>query len=206
MADRDRSRSRSRSPEPPIGGDAAPEDAAPPADNAGGDAPPASGDQGAAAGGGEEVKLYVGNLDYATNEDRLKEEFSQYGTVTEVFLPTERGTQRPRGFGFVTLATREAAENAISRLDQAQLDGRTIRVNESRPKGERAPQGAGGGGGGGGGGFNAAGKDEVKLCKYCWYPLFLFLWLAPVERWMKEDLRDGSRCPPAFKKCIPFSF
>lgn len=165
MADRDRSRSRSRSPEPSGGGDAPPDDSAPPADNGGGgDAPPASGDQngGAAGGSGEEVKLYVGNLDYATNEDRLREEFSQYGTVSEVFLPTERGTQRPRGFGFVTMATREAAENAISRLDQAQLDGRTIRVNESRPKGERAP---GGGGGGGGGGFNAAGKDEVKLCK-----------------------------------------
>lgn len=174
MADRDRSRSRSRSPEPSGGGDAPPEDSAPPADNGagggdggdggggGGDAPPASGggDQngGAAAGSGDEVKLYVGNLDYATNEDRLREEFSQYGTVTEVFLPTERGTQRPRGFGFVTMATREAAENAISRLDQAQLDGRTIRVNESRPKGEGPP-------GRGGGGFNAAGKDEVKLCK-----------------------------------------
>lgn len=94
----------------------------------------------------------------ATNEDRLREEFQQFGTVVEVFLPTERGTQRPRGFGFVTLATREAAENAISRMDQSQLDGRTIRVNESRPKGSSGPRGPGGTGG-----FNASGKDEVKL-------------------------------------------
>jgi hypothetical protein len=72
-------------------------------------------------------------------------------------LPIERNTQRPRGFGFVTLATREAAENAISKMDQAQLDGRTIRVNESRPKGDR-PAGAGGAGG-----FNSAGSEDVKL-------------------------------------------
>ena len=95
----------------------------------------------------------------ATDEARLREEFSQFGTVTEVFLPTERGTQRPRGFGFVTLATRDAAEKAISKMDQAQLDGRTIRVNESRPKGERRP----GLGPGGNGTFNASGKEEVKL-------------------------------------------
>jgi nucleolin len=95
----------------------------------------------------------------ATDEQRLKEEFSQFGSVTEVFLPTERGTQRPRGFGFVTLSTRDAAEKAISKMDQAQLDGRTIRVNESRPKGDRRP----GLGPGGAGTFNTAGKEEVKL-------------------------------------------
>ena len=116
--------------------------------------------------------MYLYRLDYlpllprlvplpspATNENRLKQEFSQFGTVTEVFLPTERGTQRPRGFGFVTLATRDAAEKAISKMDQAQLDGRTIRVNESRPKGDRRP----GLGPGGSGNFNAAGKEDVKL-------------------------------------------
>ena len=74
-------------------------------------------------------------------------------------MPIERATNRPRGFGFVTLSTRDSAERAISQMDQAQLDGRTIRVNESRPKGERRP----GAGPGGPSGFNAAGKDEVKL-------------------------------------------
>lgn len=104
------------------------------------------------------VKLYVGNLDYATDQEKLRVEFEQFGTVTDVFLPVEKGTQRPRGFGFVTLAERSSAENAISKMDQSQLDGRTIRVNESRPKGVAGPRGPGGQGG-----FNSAGKDEVCL-------------------------------------------
>lgn len=74
-------------------------------------------------------------------------------------MPTERGTSRPRGFGFVTLASRDAAENAISKMDQAQLDGRQVRVNESRPKGERRPGAAPAGNGA----FNSEGKPEVKL-------------------------------------------
>ena len=94
----------------------------------------------------------------ATDDQRLRDEFSQFGTVTDVFLPVERGTNRPRGFGFVTLSTRDAAEKAISKMDQAQLDGRTIRVNESRPKGERGAAGPGGSGS-----FNSSGKEEVKL-------------------------------------------
>jgi len=142
-------RERSRSPDPaPAPADEA---AAPAAAENGGGAAPAEG-----GGSGEEVKLYIGNLDYATDEAKLREEFGQFGTVTDVFLPVERGTQRPRGFGFVTYSDRPSAENAISKMDQAQLDGRTIRVNESRPKGSRAP--------GGGGGFNASGKEEVKVC------------------------------------------
>ena len=72
----------------------------------------------------------------------------------------EYGTQRPRGFGFVTLSSRAAAEEAIAKMDQAQLDSRTIRVNESRPRGESGPGGAGPGGKGG---FNASGAAEVKL-------------------------------------------
>eukprot|EP00545_Synedropsis_sp_CCMP1620_P000922 CAMPEP_0119029200 /NCGR_PEP_ID=MMETSP1176-20130426/40320_1 /TAXON_ID=265551 /ORGANISM="Synedropsis recta cf, Strain CCMP1620" /LENGTH=300 /DNA_ID=CAMNT_0006985513 /DNA_START=19 /DNA_END=917 /DNA_ORIENTATION=- len=167
---------------PPVGGgdDSAQNGGAPPADDHGvgnGDvggedaaaAPPKPDDSAGGGGGGggigEEVKLYVGNLDYATDEQRLRDEFGQFGTVTDVFLPMERGTQRPRGFGFVTLSSRESSERAITKMDQAQLDGRTIRVNESRPKGERAPGGAAPGGRGPGGavGFNAAGKEDVKL-------------------------------------------
>jgi len=166
----DNTRERSRSPEPPAEGGDAPAPAAedggapaPPADNGYGDAPKP------AEGGGEDadegVKLYVGNLDYATDKDRLKDEFQQYGTVLDVFLPVERGTNRPRGFGFVTMETRAGAESAIAKLDQVQLDGRTIRVNESRPKGSSAPGGGGGKGlgPGGAGGFNSSGKPEVKL-------------------------------------------
>ena len=142
-------RERSRSPDPASG----PTRDDGPTETNGGSAP-AGGDGGAEADG---IKLYVGNLDYATDEQKLREEFSQFGTITDVFLPVERGTQRPRGFGFVTFATRADAESAISKMDQSQVDGRTIRVNESRPKGSKAPGGAG---------FNAAGKDTVSgsLC------------------------------------------
>lgn len=74
----------------------------------------------------------------------------------------ERSTNRPRGFGFVTLSTRDSALKAISEMDQAQLDGRTIRVNESRPKGQGGDRSRGFGPGGSGG-FNSAGKEDVKL-------------------------------------------
>ncbi len=73
----------------------------------------------------------------------------------------QRDTQRPRGFGFVSIAGRDAAEKAISAMDQSQLDNRTIRVNESRPRGEGpADQGRGPGGRGG---FNSQGRSDVKL-------------------------------------------
>jgi nucleolin len=92
----------------------------------------------------------------------LRESFGPFGTVSDVFLPTDRATGRPRGFGFVTLSTRAAAESAIEKMDNTEVDGRTIRVNESRPKGSAPPRGAAGGAPGGGG-FNSGGKDEVKL-------------------------------------------
>eukprot|EP00549_Striatella_unipunctata_P009712 CAMPEP_0118711322 /NCGR_PEP_ID=MMETSP0800-20121206/24006_1 /TAXON_ID=210618 ORGANISM="Striatella unipunctata, Strain CCMP2910" /NCGR_SAMPLE_ID=MMETSP0800 /ASSEMBLY_ACC=CAM_ASM_000638 /LENGTH=250 /DNA_ID=CAMNT_0006615869 /DNA_START=16 /DNA_END=764 /DNA_ORIENTATION=+ len=104
------------------------------------------------------VKLYIGNLDYATDEKRLREEFGAFGVVKEVFLPSDRNTGRPRGFGFVTLSTQEAAEKAIAKMDQAQLDGRTIRVNESKPRGPATGRGPGGIGN-----FNSTGASEVKL-------------------------------------------
>lgn len=94
-----------------------------------------------------------------TDEARLRETFSPFGSVTDVFLPLERGSNRPRGFGFVTMATRASAEDAIQKMDNTELDGRTIRVNESRPKGSGAtPRGPGGSGG-----FNMQGREEVKL-------------------------------------------
>mmetsp|Transcript_15533 Transcript_15533/g.17907 ORF Transcript_15533/g.17907 Transcript_15533/m.17907 type:complete len:319 (-) Transcript_15533:1260-2216(-) len=135
---------RSRSPSPAPAGDSH-------GDSHGDSAP-------AAAEPAEEVKLYVGNLDFAANEDSLRETFGAHGEITDCFLPMDRESGRPRGFGFVTFSTRSAAEQAIAKLDQTDMGGRTIRVNESRPKGESAP-----GGGGGGGGFNASGGADVKL-------------------------------------------
>jgi RNA recognition motif-containing protein len=97
-------------------------------------------------------KLFVGNLEFSTSQDDLMELFSQAGTVTEVFLPTDRATGRPRGFAFVEFADPEAAEAAIERFDGYELGGRPLRVNSAE---ERRPfaggQGGGHGGGGGGG-------------------------------------------------------
>ena len=107
----------------------------------------------------------------ATDENKLRDTFGGFGNVTDIFLPVHRDSGRPRGFGYVSFETRAAAEEAISKMDQTELDSRTIRVNESRPKGEdgdfRSPggRGAGGRGAGGRGGFNSGGarSENVKL-------------------------------------------
>jgi RNA recognition motif-containing protein len=99
------------------------------------------------------TKLYVGNLSYDTTENDLQDLFSQQGPVTEVNLIQDHATGRPRGFGFVTMATPEGAEAAIRALNGADFGGRPLTVNESRPREERSggPRGSSGGGGGRGG-------------------------------------------------------
>ena len=89
------------------------------------------------------MKMYVGNLSYDTDSQGLEELFSQFGTVQEVHLPTDRESGRPRGFGFVTMGSAEEMNAAIEALDGTTLDGRNIKVNEARPR-----EGRGGGGGG----------------------------------------------------------
>ncbi len=94
-------------------------------------------------------KLYVGNLDYNTTEQTLGEAFGADGRqVTDIAILTDRMTGRPRGFGFVTMATSEDAQAAIAALNGKNVDGRPLKVNEAQ---ERAPRSGGGGGGGGGG-------------------------------------------------------
>ena len=100
------------------------------------------------------MKLYVGNIAYTTTEQSLQEAFGQYGNVDEVAVVMDRETGRPRGFAFVTMGNDAEAKQAIEQLDGAELDGRTIAVNEARPK---APRGGGGGYGGGGGGYGGGG-------------------------------------------------
>lgn len=98
--------------------------------------------------------LYVGNMAFSTTEDQLREVFSQYGTVTKVQLIMDRETGRPRGFAFVEMS--DGADQAIAALNGSQLDGRTLTVNEAKPREDRGGGGGGGrggyGGGGGGGG------------------------------------------------------
>jgi len=84
--------------------------------------------------------IYVGNMSYDTNQDRLRELFEAYGEVTAVNIITDRDTGRPRGFGFVEMATEEAAAAAIAALDGQNVDGRDLKVNEARP---RKPRGGG---------------------------------------------------------------
>jgi len=89
--------------------------------------------------------IFVGNLSFNTNEDELRQAFESYGQVERVSILTDRDTGRSRGFGFVEMANNDDGEKAIAALNGSQFGGRTINVNEARPKTERA----GGGGGGG---------------------------------------------------------
>lgn len=80
------------------------------------------------------MKIYVGNLSYSTTESGLREKFAQHGVVDEVSLPTDRETGRPRGFGFVTMPNDDEANAAIEALNETDIDGRSVKVNEARPR------------------------------------------------------------------------
>jgi RNA recognition motif-containing protein len=99
-------------------------------------------------------KLYVGNLSYMTGEEKLREAFSAYGTVTSITII------EGKGFGFVEMETGEAAQSAKEALDGKELDGRNIKVDEARPRPKRS--GGGGGGGYGGGGGRGGGDRDFK--------------------------------------------
>jgi RNA recognition motif-containing protein len=98
------------------------------------------------------MKLYVGNLSFSTTEETLQAEFGAHGQVEEVAVITDRDTGRPRGFAFVTMNNDNEARSAIEALNGTELDGRTITVNEARPKTESGGGRGGYRGGGGGGG------------------------------------------------------
>ncbi len=83
--------------------------------------------------------IYVGNLSYDSTEDAVRALFEQYGTVQSANLITDRDTGRPRGFGFVEMEDGEAAQAAIEALNGVELDGRTLKVNEAKPR-EPRPQ------------------------------------------------------------------
>ena len=87
--------------------------------------------------------IYVGNLSYSTTQERLQELFAAHGEVSSINVITDRETGRPRGFAFVEMATEEAASAAIEALNGQEVDGRTLTVNEAKP---RAPRSGGRGG------------------------------------------------------------
>lgn len=100
--------------------------------------------------------IFVGNLDFSTSEEDLRQAFEAYGQVERVSIMTDRDTGRSRGFGFVEMVNSDDAEKAIAALNGAQMGGRKLNVNEARPKTERGGGGGKdrGGRGGGGGGRN----------------------------------------------------
>jgi RNA recognition motif-containing protein len=112
------------------------------------------------------TKLYVGNLSYNTTENQLQDLFSAHGPVTSVDLIMDKFSGRPRGFGFVTMETKEAADAAVEALNGKNVDGRDLTVNEARPREERAPRSGGGGGGYGGGRGGSGGGDRGGRREY----------------------------------------
>ncbi len=115
------------------------------------------------------TKVYVGNLPYTCDEAGLRELFGSDGrNVTEVAIITDRMTGQPRGFAFVQMATEDDAKKAIDALHGSSFGGRTLTVNEARPRegggggGGSGGTGWGGGGGGGRGGGGGGGRDRDR--------------------------------------------
>jgi RNA recognition motif-containing protein len=96
-------------------------------------------------------KLYVGNLSFQTTSDDLVSAFSQYGEVASAQVVMDRDTGRSRGFAFVEMSS--GGDQAIAAMNGADLQGRTLTVNEARPREDRPRGGSGGRGGYGGGGY-----------------------------------------------------
>jgi RNA recognition motif-containing protein len=103
------------------------------------------------------VKIYVGNLSFNTTQNALEGLFGTYGSVSEVALVTDRETGRPRGFAFVTMDD-EGAAKAIAELNGNEFEGRSLNVNEAKPREARSGGGGGGGYGRGGGGGGRGGR------------------------------------------------
>ncbi len=104
-------------------------------------------------------RLYVGNLSFSSTDQTLRSAFGEHGAVTDVHVVTDRMTGQSRGFGFVTMGSKDEANAAMQALHGADLDGRTLKVNEAE---ERSSGGGGGGGGRGGGNFGDGGRKANR--------------------------------------------
>ena len=104
-------------------------------------------------------RLYVGNLPYKATDEDLTTLFSSAGSVASARVMRDMATGRARGFGFIEMATDEAAQKAIEQFNEYEMDGRKLVVNEAKPKTEGGG-GRGFGGGGGGGGFGRGGNRD----------------------------------------------
>jgi len=102
------------------------------------------------------INIYVGNLPYSMTDGELESLFTEFGAVQSAKVIFDRETNRSKGFGFVEMDDAEAGKTAIDALNDSEVEGRPLRVNEARPREERGGGGGGfrgGRGGGGGGGF-----------------------------------------------------
>ena len=113
------------------------------------------------------MKLYVGNLSFNTSNQDLSDMFGAFGTVESANIVEDRETGRSRGFGFVEMSSKAEGEAAISDLNGKEVDGRSLTVNEAKPREARAGGGGGGGrggygGGGGGGSYGGGGGGGRK--------------------------------------------
>jgi hypothetical protein len=111
------------------------------------------------------MRIYVGGLPFSTTSEQLEDIFAEFGTVTSAQVIEDKFTRQSRGFGFVEMENAEEGNVAISKLDGTQLGGRTLKINEARPREEGATYSRGGrfGGGddrGGGGGYGGGGGER----------------------------------------------
>jgi RNA recognition motif-containing protein len=106
------------------------------------------------------MRLYVGNLSYNTTSQSLEAMFAEFGQVKSAQVVQDRDTGRSKGFGFVEMSDAGQAKAAIEGLNSKEVDGRSLTVNEARPREERSFGGGGGGGGrSGGGGYGGGGRS-----------------------------------------------
>ena len=103
------------------------------------------------------TRIYVGGLPYSASEEDLNSLFAAHGTVTSATVITDKYTGQAKGFGFVEMSTDAESKSAINALNGTSMGGRTLTVNEAKPREERSGGGGGGYGGGGGGGRDRGG-------------------------------------------------
>ncbi len=116
-------------------------------------------------------KLYVGNLAFQTSSEELQQLFAQAGTVESASVVEDRETGRSRGFGFVEMSSKEEGEAAIQQFNEKEVNGRSLTVNEAKPRENRSGGGGrggygGGGGRGGGGGYGGGGGGGDRTSRW----------------------------------------
>lgn len=110
------------------------------------------------------MKIYVGNLPFSVDDEKLREIFEKFGEITEAMVIKDKFSGRSKGFGFVTFTSNESAEKAIAELNDKAIEGRNLKVNEAKPMDPDAPRRprrdfGGNGGGGFGGGDRGGGRS-----------------------------------------------